>query len=357
VLISCFYWLFRHLLGLIVLRCRSDAANEVEILVLRHELAVLRRQVARPSCRPADRMFLAALARMLPRDRRGSVFVRPETIRRWHRSLVARRWTYSHRRPGRPATSADLRALIVRLARENPGWGYRRIQGELTRLGVRIAASTVWSILQQAGIDPAPRRSSETWREFLQAQANGIVACDFFTVDTVLFRRLYVLVFIELATRQVYLAGITANPTGAWATQQARNIIETFVERTKPVRFLIHDRDSKFTAAFDEVFRSDGIRTIRTPVRAPRANAFIERWIGTVRRECLDRLLVVNRRHLERVLPAYIRHYNEHRPHRSLHQQPPIEEPPPGSETDVTLDHVRRRDLLGGLIHEYKLTA
>ena len=231
MLISCFYWLFRHLLGLAVLRCRSEAANEVEILVLRHELAVLRRQVARPSCRPADRVFLAALARMLPRDRWGSVFVRPETIRRWHRSLLARRWTYPHRPPGRPATDADLRALIVRLARENPGWGYRRIQGELAGLGVRIAASTVWSILQQSGIEPAPRRSSETWREFLRAQASGIVACDFFTVDTVLFRRLYVLVFIELATRQVYLAGITANPTGEWATQQARNIIETFVDR------------------------------------------------------------------------------------------------------------------------------
>jgi transposase InsO family protein len=222
---------------------------------------------------------------------------------------------------------------------------------------VRIAASTVWSILQQSGIEPAPRRSSETWREFLRAQASGIVACDFFTVDTVLFRRLYVLVFIELATRQVYLAGITANPTGEWATQQARNIIATFVERTEPIRFLIHDRDSKFTAGFDEVFRSEGIRTIRTPVRAPRANAFVERWIGTVRRECLDRILIVNRRHLERVLPAYIRHYNEHRPHRSLHQRPPIEEPPPGSETDVALDYVRRRDLLGGLIHEYKAAA
>ena len=325
MLISCVYWLFRHLVGLIVLRCRSEAANEVEILVLRHELAVLRRQVARPSCRPADRVFLAALARMLPRDRWGSVFVRPETIRRWHRSLLARRWTYPHRRPGRPATDAGVRALIVRLARENPGWGYRRIQGELAGLGVRIAASTVWSILQQAGIDPAPRRSSETWQQFLRAQASGIVACDFFTVDTVLFRRLYALVFIELATRQVYLAGITANPTGEWATQQARNIIETFVERAEPIRFLIHDRDSKFTAAFDEVFRSEGIRTIRTPVRAPRANAFIERWVGTVRRECLDRLLIVNRRHLERVLPIYIRHYNEHRPHRSLHQRPPIE--------------------------------
>ena len=322
VTISCFYWLFRHLLGLALLRCRSDAANEVEILVLRHELAVLRRQVARPSCHPADRMFLAPLARILPRDRRDSLFVQPETIRRWHRALVARRWTYPHRPPGRPATSADLRVLIARLARENPGWGYRRIQGELARLGVRIAASTVWSILRQAGINSAPRRSSESWWQFLRAQASGIVACNFFTVDTVLLRRLYVLVFIEPATRQVYLAGITANPTGEWATQQARNIIETFVERQEPIRFLIHDRDSKFTAAFDEVFRSEGIRTIRTPVRAPRANAFIERWIGTVRRECLDRILVVNRHHLERVLPAYISHYNEHRPHRSLHQRP-----------------------------------
>ncbi len=355
--ISCVYWLFRHLLGLAVLRCRSEAANEVEILVLRHELAVLRRQVARPSCRPVDRVFLAALSRMLPRDRWGSVFVRPETIRRWHRSLLARRWTYPHRQPGRPATDAGVRALIVRLARENPGWGYRRIQGELAGLGVRIAASTVWSILQQSGIEPTPRRSSETWREFLRAQASGIVACDFFTVDTVLFRRLYALVFVEFATRQVYLAGITANPTGAWATQQARNIIETFVERSEPIRFLIHDRDSKFTAAFDEVFRSEGIRTIRTPVRAPRANAFIERWIGTVRRECLDRILIVNRRHLERVLPIYIRHYNEHRPHRSLHQRPPIEEPSPRSETGVALDRVRRRDVLGGLIHEYKAAA
>ena len=172
-----------------------------------------------------------------------------------------------------------------------------------------------------------------------------------------LLRRLYALVFIELATRQVYLAGITANPTGEWATQQARNIIETFVDRAEPIRFLIHDRDSKFTAAFDEVFRTDGIRTIRTPVRAPRANAFIERWIGTVRRECLDRILIVNRRHLERALPAYIRHYNEQRPHRSLHQRPPIQEPPPGSDTVVVVDRVQRRDVLGGLIHEYKAAA
>jgi transposase InsO family protein len=292
------YWLFRHLLGLVVLRCRSDAENEVEILLLRHELAVLRRQVTRPSCRPADRVFLAALVRMLPCDRWGSVFVRPETVRRWHRSLIARRWTYPHRPPGRPATDTGVRALVQRLARENPGWGYRRIQGELAGLGVRIAASTVWTILRQAGIDPV-----------LRAQASGIVACDFFTVDTVLFRRVYVLVFVELATRQVHLAGITTNPAGEWVTRQARNIVETFVERSEPIRFLIHDRDSKFTAAFDEVFRSEGIRAVRTPVRAPNANAFTERWIGTVRRECLDRILIVGRRHLQHVLARYALHY------------------------------------------------
>jgi transposase len=289
---------------LVVLRCRSEAANEVEILVLRHELAVLRRQVGRPNCRPADRVFLAALARLLPRDRWGSVFVRPETIRRWHRALVGRRWAYPYRRPGRPATDPEIRALILRMARENPAWGYRRIQGELAGLGVRLAASTVWAILQKAGIEPAPRRSSETWRGFLRAQASGIIACDFFSVETVLLRRLYVLVFIELATRKVYLAGVTASPTGEWATQQARNIIETFLDRSEPIRFLIHDRDSTFTAAFDEVFRSEAIRIIRTPVRAPHANAYMERWIGSTRRECLDRLLILNRRHLERVLPA-----------------------------------------------------
>jgi putative transposase len=339
-----------------LLRCRSDAVNEVELLVLRHELAVLRRQVGRPSCRPADRVFLAALARALPRDRWSSVFVRLETIRRWHRSLLARRWTYPHRPPGRPATDADLRALIVRLARENPGWGYRRIQGELARLGIRIAASTVWSILQRSGIEPAPRRSSETWREFLRAQTSGIVACDVFTIDTVLFRWLYALVFIELSTRQVYLAGITPSPTGEWATQQARNIIETFVDRTEPIWFLIHDRDSKFTAGFDEVFRSDGIRTIRTPVRATAR----ERLRRTVDRHSPSRM---SRPDLDREpTPPRTRPPGLH---PSLQRASPaplfgpttIEEPPPASETDVDLDHLRRRDLFGGLIHEYKAVA
>jgi putative transposase len=321
------------------------------------ELAVLRRQVVRPCCRPADRVFLAALARVLPRDRWGSVFVRPERIRRWHRLLLARRWTYPHRRPGRPATDAGVRALIFAAGAGEPRLGLPEDSGRACRARYPDRG-------QHRLVDPAAGRdragaapSSDSWRQFLRAQAGGIVACDFFTVETVLFRRLYVLVFIELATRQVYLAGISANPTGEWAIQQARNIIETFAERAEPIRFLIHDRDSKFTAGFDEVFRSDGIRTIRTPARAPRANAYIERWIGTVRRECLDRILVVNRRHLERVLPFYIRHYNEHRPHRSLGQRPPIEEPSPGSDTVIALDCVRRRDVLGGLTHEYKAAA
>ena len=204
---------------------------------------------------------------------------------------------------------------------------------------------------------PSPRRASESWRSFLRAQASGIIACDFLTVDTVLLRRLYVLVFIELATRRAYIAGVTANPTGAWTTQQARNIIGAFTdERDTPIRFLIRDRDSKFTGAFDEVFRSEGIRTIRSPARAPQANAIAERLVGTLRRECLDRLLIVNRRHLEHVLQAYLDHYNHHRPHRSLDQRPPALPSaiprPPGNPANV-----HRRDRLGGLIHEYEIAA
>ena len=354
---SVVYWMLRRLVELLVLRRRSDDGKAVEILVLRHELAVLRRQVARPRCTLADRVVLSALAQVLPRDRRGSLFVRPETIRRWHRALVARRWTYRRATIGRPATGAPVRELVLRLARENPTWGYRRIHGELTRLEIPLAASTVWAILKQAGIDPAPRRASESWRSFLRAQASGIIACDFLTVDTVLLRRLYVLVFIELATRRAYIAGVTANPTGAWTTQQARNIIGAFTdERATPIRFLIRDRDSKFTSAFDEVFQSEDIRIVRSPARAPKANAIAERLVGTLRRECLDRLLIVNRRHLERVLRAYLDHYNHHRPHRSLDQRPPALPSaiprPPGNPANV-----HRRDRLGGLIHEYEIAA
>ena len=259
-------------------------------------------------------------------------------------------------RPRSPACRGRRGRAHGAVGAGEPDLGLRRIQGELEALGIRVAASTVWLVLQRAGLPPAPRRASETWRAFLRAQAAGIVACDFVTVDTVFFRRFYVLVFIELQTRIVHVAGVTAHPTGAWVTQQARNLIGVFTDATAAMRFLIRDRDAKFTAAFDEVFRSEGIRILRTPVQAPRANAFMERWFGSLRRECLDRLLIVGRRHLERVLQTYVDHYNTHRPHRSLDQCAPTSLAPCGSGV-VDLSAVRRRDRLGGLIHEYEIAA
>ena len=245
---------------------------------------------------------------------------------------------------------------MVRLARENPGWGYRRIQGELLGLGVKLAASTVWTILKKSGIEPAPRRLGTSWAEFLGQQAANILECDFLTVDTLFLRRFYVLFFVELATRRVHLAGITTNPNGRWVTQQARNLLMQLDDEDVRPRFLVRDRDSKFTRDFDEVFRSEGIRVIKAPVRAPKARAHAERWVGSVRRECLDRLLILGRRHLEHVLVAYVRHFNEHRPHRALGQRPPLSDQQPLAEV-IDLDRLRRRDLLGGLIHEYKLAA
>jgi transposase InsO family protein len=228
---------------------------------------------------------------------------------RWHRELVARRWTYPHRRPGRPPTRAEVRALVVRFARENPGWGYRRIQGELVGLGIKLAASTVWTILKEAGIEPAPKRLEQNWSEFLRAQAASILECDFLTVDTLFLKRFYALFFIELATRRVHLAGITTNPDGRWVTQQARNLLMELGDKGIRPRFLVRDRDSKFTRDFDEVFHTEGIEVIHTPIRAPQANAHAERWVGSVRRECLDRLLIVGRRHLEHVVREYAQHY------------------------------------------------
>ena len=332
---------------------RDDLA--IEIVMLRHEVAVLRRQVARPLLQPSDRALFAGLSGLLSKHRRGRFFVQPETLLRWHRDLVRRRWTYS-RRSGRPATPAGTVGIVIRLASENPTWGYRRIHGELVTMGVRMAPSSVWEILRRHGIDPSPTRVGPTWSEFVQAQASSMLACDFFHVDTVFLCRFYVLFFIELDTRKVYLAGVTTNPVREWVTQQARNLSSVLAERAVAVRFLIRDRDAKFTASFDEVFRSDGVGIIRTPVRAPRANAFAERFVGTVRRECLDRLLVFNQRQLEVVLSEFVDHYSNHRPHRSLDQASPL------GPTSVPIRcpdsrSLRRSDRLGGIIHEYELAA
>jgi transposase InsO family protein len=362
VVLSFLYWSLRRLLELAVLRRRSEREKEIEILLLRHQLRLLERQIARPQLTPADRALLAAFSGVLPRAAwKRSFLVTPGTVLRWHRELVGRRWTYPLRGPGRPATGAELRELVVRLARENPGWGYRRIHGELVGLGVKLAASTVWTILKEAGIEPAPKRVGSSWAEFLRAQAASIIECDFLTVDTLFFKRFYVLFFIELATRRVHLAGITTNPDGPWVTQQARNLLMQLDDQGVCPRSLVRDRDSKFTREFDQVFRSEGIRVIKAPVRAPKARAHAERWVGTVRRECLDRFLILGRRHLELIIKTYALHYDQHRPHRSLGQRPPCGEPPLSDEQAmadvIDLDRVRRRDLLGGLIHEYRLAV
>jgi transposase len=247
---------------------------------------------------------VAALTRLLSPAGQLHRIVTPATILRWHRDLVTRRWTQPRRRrTGGRCTAPELHRLVLRLASENSTWGYRRIHGELAGLGYQLAPSTVWSILKRAGIDPAPRREGPSGREFLRAQAHGILATDFFCVDTLLLHRLYVLFVVEHVTRRVHLLGITANPTGAWVAQQAR--LMDLGDRAAQFKFLIRDRDSKFTNVFDAVFASEGIRILRTPVLAPRANAIAERWIGTLRRELLDRILILNRRHLEHVLAEY----------------------------------------------------
>jgi putative transposase len=355
---SFIYVALCRLLQLVVLLCRSERSKELEILLLRHELAILRRQPRRAPVRPVDRALLAALARALPRRAWTGLSVHPATVLRWHRQLVKRRWTYPHKPPGRPSLDRRVQELVVRLARENPCWGYKRIVGELRNVGISVSATSVRTILISHGLPPAPQRDELSWRDFLRQHAATTLACDFFTVETAWLKRMYVLFFISLQSRRIEFVACTPNPTGAWVAQQARNLLMTLDDRQQPLRLLIHDRDAKFSGGFDHILESERIAVIRTPIQAPNANAHAERWVGSVRRECLDRLLIFSRRQLEHVLRVYARHYNQHRPHRALALRPP--EHPDRSPTPLRAlpyPQLHRTDLLGGLIHEYAPAA
>src|ERR1017187_5524916 len=338
---------------------RRDVAKEADLLGPRHENAVLRRQPGGVRYQPAGRLWLSALSWLIPRRRWAEVFaVTPGTLLAWHRRLAARKWDYTNRRrPGRPPTAAAIRKFVIRMATDNPAWGHRRVQGELVKLGHRIAASTVWQILHDAGIDPAPRRTGPTWKQFLTTQARGIIAADFVHVDTVLLRRIYALIVIEHDTRQVHLAGITAHPDGAWSTQAARNFLMDLDQRAASVRFLLRDRAGQFTNSFDAVFTAAGVRILVSPPQAPRANAICERMIGTLRREVLDRLLIVSEHHLREVLTEYLRHYNAARPHRALDQLAPAQAHCRPPEINLAEHQLRRKQVLGGLTHEYQIAA
>ena len=361
MLLKIVYLLTCRVLGVAALLFRGDRAKTAELLVLRHENAVLRRHASRARYDPADRLWFAALARLLPRRRWTEIFpVTPATLLAWHGRLAAAKYdTSKQRKPGRPLTARSIADLVVRLAKENPLWGYRRIHGELTKLGLAVAPSTVWEILHAAGIDPAPCRSGPTWRQFLHAQAAGILAVDFLHVDTVLLRRLYVLIFIEHGTRRMHLGGVTSHPTGEWTVQQARNLALTLDEQFDAIRFLIHDRGSNFTASFDAVFEATGARILRSAVQAPRMNAICERLVGTLRRELLDRVLILGEAHLRAVLTGYQAHYNTARPHQGIAQRVPDDERDtyPATVTDVDTRQIYRKPVLNGLINEYVRAA
>jgi putative transposase len=349
------YLVFLQLLNLLLLLGRSSASKDVELLVLRHEVAVLRRANPKPRLDWADRAVLAALVRALPTMLRGHRLVTPGTILRWHRRLVAKKWTYPNRL-GRPPVEDTAVVLIERMARENHRWGYKRIQGELLKLGHRVGASTIRRVLQRRRIPPAPIRATDTtWRQFLRTQASTMLACDFFHVDcAVTLQRIYVFFVLEVSNRSVHLLGATTNPDGRWTTQQIRNLLMDLGNRVTQFHFVVRDRAGQFTASFDAVLADVGIHVVRIPPRCPRANCFAERFVRTVRAELTDRILIFNQRHLRAVLAEYVRHYNGRRPHRARALRPPQ---PTHPVADLSHERITRQPVLGGLINEYERAA
>jgi putative transposase len=349
------YLIFDRLLNWQVLLARTSSSKNIELLVLRHEVAVLRRANPRPRLDWVDRAVFAALIRRLPTVLRDHRLVTPGTVLRWHRRLVTKKWTYPNR-PGRPPLDDTIAALIERLARENPAWGYQRIQGELLKLVHRVGASTIRRILKLRRIPPAPLRATDTtWRRFLRAQASSMLAVDFFHVDcAITLKRIYVFFALEVRNRYVHILGLTTHPDGAWTTQQARNLLMDLADRATSIRFLVRDRAGQFTAWFDAAMAGAGIDTVRIPPRCPRANCFAERFVLTARTELTDRILIFGERHLRTVLARYGAHYNGGRPHRALSLLPPRPDHP---APDLDHRRIRCRSVLGGLINEYERAA
>jgi putative transposase len=365
VLLRLAYLAVTNVFALLRLLPVSDRDKDVEILVLRHQITVLERQLGKARLRfsPIDRAFLAALLHRLPRDTLGRfrILIRPETVLRWHRDLLARRHAARSRpgRPGRPRTVRSICLLVLRLARENPGWGYRRIHGELLVLGIKVAASTVWEILHQAGIDPAPERATATWASFLRSQAGALLACDFFETVTLSGTRLYVLAVIEHASRRIRILGATPHPAASWVTQAAKNLVMDLEDAGSRARFLIRDRDGKFPGLFDAVLNDAGIEIVLSGVQMPRMNAVMERWVQTCRRELLDWTLIWNQRHLLYALREFEQFYNAHRPHQGMANARPLSALPAPILELAAATHlrVRRCDRLGGILHEYRHAA
>ena len=349
------YLIFVRLCGWLVLLARSSASKDAELLVLRHEVAVLRRTNPRPRLDWADRAVLAALIRLLPGRLRAHRLITPGTVLRWHRRLAARKWTYPHR-TGRPPVSTEIAALIKRLATENNGWGYKRIQGELLKLGHRVSASTIRRVLRALKIPPAPQRNTDTaWRKFLRTQAATMLAADFFHVDcAVTLQRLYCLFVMEVASRYVHILGITANPDGAWTLQQIRNLLMDLGDRAVSFRFRVRDRAGQFTASFDAALADAGIEAVKTTPRSPRANCYAERFVLTARTEVTNRMLIFGERHLRTILTQYAAHYNGRHPHRGRQLRPPR---PDHLVADLSQKRIQRRPALGGLVNEYDQAA